>query len=91
MVRVPVGTGTVYRIGSVTKQFTAAAVMDLVEHGRLGEATATSFSVEPSDISPLSSELSSFAGSTVRLRLAEVDNLSMSQAGVDAVAIRSRP
>lgn len=34
--RVPAAAETVYRIGSVTKQFTAAAVMQLVEQGRIG-------------------------------------------------------
>jgi len=33
---VPATTETVYRIGSVTKQFTAAAVMQLVEAGKIG-------------------------------------------------------
>ena len=33
---VPVGTETVFEIGSVTKQFTAAAVMMLVEEGKVG-------------------------------------------------------
>jgi D-alanyl-D-alanine carboxypeptidase len=32
---VPATTGTVYRIGSVTKQFTSAAIMQLVEQGRM--------------------------------------------------------
>ena len=32
---VPADAGTVYRIGSITKQFTAAAIMRLVEEGRL--------------------------------------------------------
>ena len=32
---VPATAGTVYRIGSVTKQFTAAAVMQLVEQGKV--------------------------------------------------------
>ncbi|HEX3157426.1 MAG TPA: serine hydrolase domain-containing protein, partial [Gemmatimonadaceae bacterium] len=32
---VPATPGTVYRIGSITKQFTAAAVMQLVEEGKL--------------------------------------------------------
>lgn len=32
---VPAMPSTVYRIGSITKTFTAAAIMDLVEHGRL--------------------------------------------------------
>jgi CubicO group peptidase (beta-lactamase class C family) len=31
----PAGPHTVYRIGSITKQFTAAAIMDLAERGRL--------------------------------------------------------
>lgn len=31
----PAGGGTVYRIGSITKEFTAAAIMQLVQHGRL--------------------------------------------------------
>ncbi len=34
--RVPVTAGTVFRIGSVTKQFTSAAIMQLVEHGTVG-------------------------------------------------------
>jgi D-alanyl-D-alanine carboxypeptidase len=33
---VPATAETVYRIGSITKQFTAAAVMQLVEQGRIG-------------------------------------------------------
>jgi CubicO group peptidase (beta-lactamase class C family) len=33
--RRPAGPGTVYRVGSVTKQFTAAAVLQLVDEGRL--------------------------------------------------------
>ncbi|MEJ2548421.1 MAG: serine hydrolase, partial [Gemmatimonadota bacterium] len=33
---VPVGPETVFRIGSITKQFTAAVVMQLVEEGALG-------------------------------------------------------
>lgn len=33
---VPARAETVYRIGSLTKQFTAAAIMQLVEQGRLG-------------------------------------------------------
>jgi D-alanyl-D-alanine carboxypeptidase len=36
--RLPATVGTVYRIGSITKQFTAAAVMQLVEQGRIGLA-----------------------------------------------------
>ena len=32
---IPAGVDTVYRIGSVTKQFTAAAIMQLVDEGRL--------------------------------------------------------
>jgi D-alanyl-D-alanine carboxypeptidase len=32
----PATTQTVYRIGSITKQFTAAAIMQLVERGRIG-------------------------------------------------------
>src|SRR5215218_4764189 len=31
----PVTVGTVYRVGSITKQFTAAAIMQLVERGQL--------------------------------------------------------
>ncbi len=31
----PAAAGTVYRVGSITKQFTAAAVLQLVEQGRL--------------------------------------------------------
>jgi len=40
---VPASAGSVYRIGSVTKQFTAAAVMQLVEQGkaRLDDSIAT--------------------------------------------------
>lgn len=34
--RAPAGAQTVYRIASVTKQFTAAAVLRLVEQGRIG-------------------------------------------------------
>lgn len=34
--QVPAKANTVYRIASVTKQFTAAATMDLVDRGRLG-------------------------------------------------------
>jgi CubicO group peptidase (beta-lactamase class C family) len=34
--RRPATAGTVYRVGSVTKQFTAAAVLQLVEQGRIG-------------------------------------------------------
>ncbi|MFW6198961.1 MAG: serine hydrolase [Gemmatimonadota bacterium] len=34
--RVPADAETVYRIGSITKQFTAAAIMRLVEQGRIG-------------------------------------------------------
>ena len=34
--QVPAGPETVYRIGSVTKQFTASAIMGLVEDGELG-------------------------------------------------------
>ena len=33
---VPMAAGTVYRIGSLTKQFTAAAIMQLVEAGKIG-------------------------------------------------------
>jgi D-alanyl-D-alanine carboxypeptidase len=33
---VPMTAGTVYRIGSLTKQFTAAAIMQLVEAGKIG-------------------------------------------------------
>src|SRR5919112_1253368 len=33
--KVPTPTGAVYEIGSVTKQFTAAAVMQLVEQGKI--------------------------------------------------------
>jgi CubicO group peptidase (beta-lactamase class C family) len=34
--RVPAGPGTIYRIGSITKQFTAAAILRLVERGLVG-------------------------------------------------------
>lgn len=34
--RVPVTPGTVFRVGSVTKQFTSAAIMQLVEQGKVG-------------------------------------------------------
>ena len=33
---IPIAADTVFRIGSVTKQFTAAAIMLLVEDGRVG-------------------------------------------------------
>src|SRR5438552_3392720 len=33
---VPARADTVYRIGSITKEFTAAAVMQLVEQGKVG-------------------------------------------------------
>lgn len=33
--RRPAGPGTVYRVGSITKQFTAAAVLQLVDQGKL--------------------------------------------------------
>jgi CubicO group peptidase (beta-lactamase class C family) len=33
---VPAGAETIYRIGSLTKQFTAAAIMQLVEQGKIG-------------------------------------------------------
>lgn len=61
-----------------------------------GDILATVFRTKPGDPPALTPtlqvfDLSSFAGSTVRLRFAEVDNLSMFQAGVDAVVITSRP
>lgn len=61
-----------------------------------GDVLATLFRTKPGDPPALRPtlqifDLSSFAGSTIRLRFAEVDNLSMFQAGVDAVAITSRP
>jgi len=34
--KIPAGTDTVYMLGSVTKQFTAAAIMHLMEQGALG-------------------------------------------------------
>jgi hypothetical protein len=57
---------------------------------------ATVFRTRPGDPPTLSAtlqafDLSPFAGTTVRLRFAEVDNLSMFQAGVDAVVVTSRP
>jgi hypothetical protein len=39
----------------------------------------------------LSADLSPFAGQTVRLRLAEADNLGVFNTGVDSVAIQSTP
>jgi hypothetical protein len=61
-----------------------------------GDVLATVLRTRPGDLParrPISQvfDLSSFAGSTVRLRFAEVDNLSMFPAGVDAVVITSRP
>ena len=46
---VPASAGSVYRIGSVTKQFTAAAVMQLLEQGkaRLDDSIATHLSGLP--------------------------------------------
>lgn len=56
---------------------------------------ATVFRTQPGDPPTLSptaaaSDLSPFAGTKLRLRFAEVDNLFMFQAAVDAVRITSR-
>lgn len=61
-----------------------------------GDVLATLFQTRPGDPVSLAPtvktfDLTRFAGSTVRLRFAEVDNQSNFQAGVDAVAVVSKP
>ena len=58
------------------------------------DVLATPFQTQPGDppflaATTISVDLTPFAGTTVRLRFAEVDNLSMFQAGVDAVRVTS--
>ena len=59
-----------------------------------GDVLATIFQTQPGDPislapTPISFDLSPFAGMTVRLRFAEVDNQLFFQASVDNVAIKS--
>jgi hypothetical protein len=48
---------------------------------------------DPSELAPtvFSADLTPFAGQTVRLRMAEVDNLAPLRAGIDSVSIQSTP
>jgi hypothetical protein len=60
-----------------------------------GDVLASLFQTDPGDpfsLAPtsISADLSSFAGTTVRIRFAEVDNQGFFQASVDRVAISSR-
>jgi len=67
-----------------------------IESVEPGDTLATVFATrtgDPTRLAPtvFTADLSPFAGQTVRLRLAEVDNIGELNAGVDSVAIQSTP
>ena len=67
-----------------------------VESVEAGDILATVFATksgDPTSMAPttLTADLSPFAGQTVRLRFAEVDNIGELNAAVDSVAIQSTP
>lgn len=72
----------VIRPGAPVDSVSAADVLATVFRTAEGEPT----SVEPT---PAAADLTAFAGQTVRLRLAEVDNTGQLNAGADAISITS--
>jgi hypothetical protein len=70
-----------------------AAPVDSVDPANILATLLATKTGDPSELGPttFSADLTPFAGQTVRLRLAEVDNLAPLRAGVDAVSILSTP
>jgi hypothetical protein len=69
------------------------AAIESVETGDILATVFATKSGDPTSMAPttFTADLSPFAGQTVRLRFAEVDNIGELNAGVDAVAIQSTP
>lgn len=70
-----------------------AAPIDSVDPANILATLLATKTGDPSELGPttFSADLTPFAGQTVRLRLAEVDNIAPLRAGVDSVSILSTP
>lgn len=79
------GENQQYRVGILRP---SASVTSVASGDILANVVGTEPSLAPTTIS---FDLSAYAGTTVRIRFAEVDNQGNFQASVDAVAIASKP